>query len=163
MSTQEQQPLSSAALALLTELRNWTDSLPSKSVVVREDHSPNYGGLLFEVRPATTNAMDVTVGLGSSDEVDLYWGDGYHWEGWKATPGEVLEVCEAIKDGDVIEETWRLGRFVLERRCYIRVQGQRAGDGSFPVPQWLKKWARLSVRTYSPWLESKSIEPYRNK
>jgi hypothetical protein len=147
----EPKPLSSAALALLTELRNWTDRLPPQSVAVREDNNPNYGGLLFAVRPVTTNAMNVTVGLGSSDDVDLFWGNGYRWERWKATPSEVLEVCEAIKDGDVIEETWRLGRFVVETRCYIRVQGQRQGEGSFPIPQWLKKWARLSVRTYSPW------------
>ena len=126
--------------------------------MVREDHNPNYGGLLFEVRPATTNAMDVTVGLGPSDEVDMFWGDGYRWENWKATPREVLEVCEAIKDGDVIEETWSLGRFALEQRCYIRVQGQRVGDGSFPIPQWLKKWVRLSVRTYSPWLAMQSTK-----
>jgi len=120
MNRQEQQPLSSAALALLTELRSWTDSLPPKSVVVREDRNPNYGGLLFEVRPATANAMNVTVGLGSSDGGDIFWGDGYRWESWKATPSEVLEVCEAIKR-------------------------------SFPVPKWLRKWACLSVRTYSPW------------
>ena len=102
MTTQEQQPLSRAALALLAELRNWTDSLPPKSVRVREDHSPNYGGVLFEVWPATTNAVHVTVGLGSTEDVDMFWGDGYRWEGWEATPREVLEVCESIKNCDVI-------------------------------------------------------------
>jgi hypothetical protein len=152
MNHQERQALSPAALALLTELRDWTSNLPRNAVVVREEHNPNYGGLLFEVRPAQPTAMPVTVGLGNSDDIDMFWGDGYRWEGWKATPREVLEVCEAVKAGDVIEETWRLWRFVLEKRCDIRLQGERAGDGSFPVPKWLKKWAHLSVRTYSPWL-----------
>src|SRR5262245_35129644 len=66
---------------------------------------------------------------------------------------EVLDVCEAIKEGDVIEETWKWGSFVLERRSYIRPEGHRAGDGSPPIPSWLKRWATLSVRRFSPWLE----------
>lgn|SRR5262245_5808737 len=152
MSNQKQQALSPAARAVLSELRNWTNSLPRNSVVVREDHNPSYGGLLFGMRPGQPNAVHVTVGLGTSDDVDIFWGDDYRWEGWRATPREVLDVCEAIKEGDVIEETWRVGWFVIEKRCYIGPEGRRAGDGSFPIPKWLKKWARLSVRTYSPWL-----------
>lgn len=121
-------------------------------MVVREEDNLNYGGLLFEVRPVQPDAVQITVGLGTSDDVDLFWGEGYRWENWKATPREVIEVCEAIKQGHVIEEAWRLGPFVLERRCTIRLPDRSAGDGSFPMPGWLKRWSRRSVRTYSPWL-----------
>ena len=143
--------LSPAALELLTQLREWVRSLPPDSVVVYEDENPNYGGFLFDVRPAGPDTVPVTVGLGAADDVDLFWGEGYRWEGWKATPVEVLEICQAIREGDVQEETWRLGKYVLEQRSYIRPHGERAGDGSFPAPRWLKRWAKLSLRTYSPW------------
>src|SRR5262245_20690785 len=115
MSNQKQQALSPAARAVLSELRNWTNSLPRNSSVVREDHNPSYGGLLFGMRPGHPNAVHVTVGLGTSDDVDIFWGDDYRWEGWRATSREVLDVCEAIKEGDVIEETWSVGRFVVEK------------------------------------------------
>jgi len=156
MTGQVQESLSPGALALLAELRTWTANLPLNSVIVREDYNPGYGGVLFEVRPTRPGAMWFKVGLGSSDDVGFFWGDGYRWEGWKATAREVLELCEAIKDGDVIEETWTLARFVIEKRCHIRAAGRRAADGSPPMPRWFKHWAHLSVRTYSPWVATEA-------
>lgn len=150
----QEQALSGAALDLLKQLRLWAGSLPPNSGVVHENHNPGYGGLLFEVRPARPESVALAVGLGGSEDVDFFWGDGYRWEGWKASVQDVLEVCEAIKQGDVIEETWRLGPFVLEWRSYIGPDGHRAGAGSPPVPKWVKRWARLSVRKYSSWLAS---------
>src|SRR5258708_34115755 len=101
--------LSPKAFALLAALRTWTADLAPTSVAVQEDQSAAYGGLLFKVRPAQPGAMPLTVGLGDSDDVDIFWGDGYRREGWMATEREVLEVCEAIKGGEVVEKTWTLG------------------------------------------------------
>ena len=143
--------LSPFALALLTELRKWTANLTPTTVAVREEHNVNYGGLLFEVRPVEPDTIALTVGLGISDEIDFFWGEQYRWENWTATAREVLEVCEAIQKGDVIEETWMIGPLVVERRCYIILGNERVGDGSPPMPRWLKQRARPSVRRYSPW------------
>src|SRR4051812_13854318 len=129
--------LSPKALALLAALRSWTAGLAPASAAVQEDHSAGYGGLLFKVQPAQPGAMKLTVGLGGDDEVDFFWGDGYRWEGWKTTQQEVLEVCEAIKRGEVIEETWTLGSVVIERRCSLGPNREHGGDGSASMPRWL--------------------------
>lgn len=144
--------LSPHALLLLAQLREWVQALPPGVATVREDKNPNYGGLLFEVRPIEPNALDITVGLGASDAVDVFWGEDYRWENWKALPGEVILLCEAIRQGQAVEETWRLGRFVLERRCTIQLAVGPVGDGSPPIPAWVKRWARRSVRSYAPWV-----------
>jgi hypothetical protein len=98
--------------------------------------------------------MDLSVGLGSSDGIDFFWGDDYRWEDWHPQPRDVLELCEAIRAGNVVEETWKLGGFVIETRCYIRPNGQRVGDGSAPLPAWIRRLARHSVRTFRPWGEA---------
>ena len=104
--------LSPHALLLLTQLREWVQALPPGVVTAREDNNPDYGGLLFEVRPARPNTLNITVGVGVSEEVDVFWGEDYRWENWNALPGEVIQLCEAIKQGQAVEETWKLGRFV---------------------------------------------------
>src|SRR5262245_59509700 len=109
MSADRLHPLSIPAQTLLDELRAWVKALPPGTVVVTEEHNPNYGGLLFEVKPVRPDAMNLVVGLGSSEDIDMFWGDGYRWEGWTASTREVLEVCNAIRQGRVVEETWRLG------------------------------------------------------
>ena len=144
--------VSPASRALLAQLRDWAQGLPPSSVAVSETHNPNYGGLLFEVRPSQPNSLTLTVGLGVDDAVDFFWGEGYCWENWTATAAEVLEVCEAIQKGNVSEETWLIGSWVLERRCYIDAPSGRGGDGSVPMPRWLRRWARLSTRRYEPWV-----------
>jgi len=35
-------------------------------------------------------------------------------EDWKPQEGEVLRLCEAIRAGEVVEETWKLAGLVLE-------------------------------------------------
>ena len=152
MSSPVSSSLSPKALDLLAALRTWTADLDQTSVAVQEDQSAAYGGLLFKVQPAQPGRMPLTVGLGSSDDVDFFWGDGYRREGWMATEREVLEVCEAIKGGDVVEKTWTLGPIVIERRCSLGPNGQHGSDGSPPMPRWLKQWARLSTRTFAPWV-----------
>ena len=151
MSNASDDRLSVFSRALLTELRTWTAKLTPATVVVREQHDPNYGGLLFQVRPVEPDTMALTVGLGMSDEVDFFWGEQYRWENWQATAREVLDVCAAIQNGDVTEETWRIGWLTVERRCYITVAGERVGDGSPPMPPWVKRRAQRSLRRYSPW------------
>ena len=146
----EQPPFSATDLVLLNELRNWASRLPAGSSAVREDHNPKYGGLLFEVTPLRPGTMNVTVGLGASEGFGFFWGE-YGWEDWMASPGEVIDLCEAIREGDVIEETWKIGSLVVERRCYMRPYGERIGSGSYPIPNWIRRWARLSVRAYQPW------------
>jgi hypothetical protein len=146
------QVLSPTATALLDQLRRWASSLPPESATVREDSESGYGGLLFQVRPSRPGAMDLAVGLGSSSDVDFFWGGRYGWENWTSDAEDVLALCEAIKAGDVAEETWRLGGVVVEKRCYIRPDGHRVGDGSPVLPSWLKRWARVSVRRYAPWI-----------
>ena len=145
-------PLSPKSLALLAALRTWTADLAPASVAVQEDRSAGYGGLLFKVKPAQPGAMSLTVGLGGTDDVDFFWGDGYRWEGKNVTQREVLEVCEAIKGGQVVEETWALGPVVIERRCSLGPNGQLGSDGSGSMPRWLKQWARRSTRTFAPWV-----------
>jgi len=140
------------ALLVLTQLREWVQALPPGAATIREDNNPNYGGLLFEVRPAEPNALGITVGLGASDDVDVFWGEDYRWENWKALPGEVIQLCEAIRQGHAVEETWKLGWFVLERRCTIQLPAGPVGDGSPPIPVWVKRWAHRSVRAYAPWV-----------
>jgi hypothetical protein len=109
---------------------------------------------LLEIRPTSPGAMHLSVGLGSSSDIDFFWGEGYRWENWTPQPHEVVNLCEAIRSGEVIEEIWKLGGFVIERRCYIRPNGQRVGDGSPQLPAWVKRFARRSVRTYHPWGEA---------
>ncbi len=145
--------LSPTATALLTELRKWVASLPPASVVIRENPSQGYGGLLFEIRPKSPGAMRFSVGLGSSHSIDFFWGDGYRWENWNPSPNELLSVCEAIRTGDVLEEIWKIGSFVIERRCYIR-RAQQVGDGSPQLPAWIKRLARRFERKYNPWGEA---------
>ena len=152
MSSPAPSSLSPKALALLVALRTWTADLAPTSVAVKEDLSAAYGGLLFKVQPAQPGAMPLTVGLGTSDDVDFFWGDGYRWEGWTATEREVLEVCEAIKGGAVVENTWTLGPIVIEKRCSLGPNGQLGSEGSGSMPRWLKQWARLSTRTFAPWV-----------
>jgi hypothetical protein len=152
MPTAAPSSLSPKALSLVDALRTWTAGLAPASVAVQEDHSAGYGGLLFKVKPAQPGAMALTVGLGGADDVDFFWGDGCRWEGWKATQREVLEVCEAIKRGEVIEETWTLGPVVIERRCSLGPNGKHGSDGSVSMPRWLKQWARRSTRTFAPWV-----------
>src|SRR6266850_1080597 len=85
MSSSASSSLSSKALDLLAALRTWTADLDQTSVAVQEDQSAAYGGLLFKVQPAQPGTMPLTVGLGTSDDVDFFWGDGYRREGWMAT------------------------------------------------------------------------------
>jgi len=143
--------VSPASRALLAQLRDWAQGLPPASAVVSEELNPGYGGLLFKVRPSQPDCLTLTVGLGVNDAVDFFWGEGYRWENWTATPAEVLEVCEAVRKGNVFEETWMIGSWALERRCYIDAPSGRSGSGSYPMPRWLKRWAHLSIRRYEPW------------
>jgi len=145
--------LSPIATALLAELRRWASTLLPSSVIIREHLHAGYGGLLFEVRPSLPNTMGVSIGLGSSSDIDVYWGDGYRLEDWKPQEGEVLRLCEAIRAGEVVEETWKLAGLVLEKRCYIG-RDRQFGSGSGLLPAWLKRLARRSERTFRPWGEA---------
>ena len=152
MTTAAPSALSPKGSALLAALRTWTVNLDPTSVMVQEEDSPGYGGLLFKVKPAQPGAMALTVGLGTTDDVDFFWGEGYRWERATLTPQEVLTVCDAIRGGEVVEETWRLGPVVIERRCSLGPDGKLGSDGSASMPKWLKRWARLSTRTFAPWV-----------
>jgi len=145
--------LSPTATAQLAELRRWASTLPPGSVVIREHPHAGYGGLLFEVRPSLRETMGVSIGLGSSSDIDVFWGDGYRLEDWKPQEGEVLRLCEAIRAGEVVEETWKLGGLVLEKRCYIG-RDRQVGSGSGLLPAWLKRLAQRSERTFRPWGEA---------
>jgi hypothetical protein len=145
--------LSPIATALLAELRRWASTLPPSSVIIREHLQAGYGGLLFEVRPSLPDTMGVSIGLGSSSDIDVFWGDGYRLEDWKPQDGEVLRLCKAIRAGEVVEETWKLGGLVLEKRCYIG-RDRQVGSGSGLLPAWLKRLARRSERTFRPWGEA---------
>ena len=106
------------------------------------------------MRPKAPNALPLTIGLGASDGIDFFWGDNYRWERWVTEPRALIALCEAVRAGDAIEETWRVAGMLLGKRSYLRPNEERVGDGSPPLPAWLLRFASHSIHTFRPWGEA---------
>jgi hypothetical protein len=145
--------LSPAAVAVAAKVKAWAAALPHGTATVEEETSSNYGGTLIHLRPAASGAMDVTIGLGSDTSVDVFWGNGYRWEGMAISPAEVLDICVAIASGRVTEEVVRLTPFLGSRRSTILLPVGPASDGTLWLPSFLQKWAKREIVKFAPWQE----------
>jgi hypothetical protein len=144
--------LSPPASAIAETVRAWVAALPPGTASIEEEANPNYGGTLIHVRPSAPAAMDVTIGLGGDTSVDVFWGDGYRWEGMALGRDDVLQICDAIASGKITVETWSVGPFRWGRRCILLLPSGPAGDGTLPVPWFLTRWARRSVMKVPAWI-----------
>ena len=136
--------------ALERAAREWIASLPARVATTQEQKIE--AGVVLAIRPQKVGAMDVALGFGSVDSVDLYWGNDFRIEDFTADGALLVRVLDAIRKGRVVEEVWTVWGRTASVFSAIEVE-EGTVSSRVVKPLWVLRpiAIRASFRRCLPW------------
>ena len=110
----------------ITALRNWAKGLPDGVARLEESEAPYE--YVVRVIPRNPGSAGVTFRISEYGTFGLYVGAAIRIEDLPLTSEYVLEICEAVRRGEFVEETWSRGGALLKAIGVLRLpSGDLAG------------------------------------
>ncbi len=96
----------------ITALRNWVQGLPDAVARIEETEAPHE--YVVRVIPRNPRSAVVTFRISEYGTFGLYIGTAIRIEELPLTSEYILEICEAVRKGKFVEETWSRGGALLK-------------------------------------------------
>ena len=108
-----------AVQVAIVSLRRWlTNVQPSTAAIIEEDSEVEF---VANIRPTNRDASPLTVRIGKSDQLfDCLAGRAVQINDLNLDTSLLLDICEAVRQGQVVEETWERNGKVM--RSIGRIQ-----------------------------------------